>query len=146
MKRTFSASYNNYVLQVGEFENWSDALIEIEIGLTKLKIATCVGIGPICDCATAISFPKGTATAKQKIVCALMLQYPQGMSKDELQNVLMINPDSLATYLTSKQEGLADGFKKKGDNYAIKPDRIFWALQMAGEVISKCEKKMDSAV
>ncbi len=50
MKRTFSAFYNNYELQVGEFENWSDALIEIEIGLTKLKVATYVGIGPICDC------------------------------------------------------------------------------------------------
>ncbi len=68
------------------------------------------------------------------------------MSKDELQNVLMINPDSLATYLSSKQEGLADGFEKEGDNYAIRPDRICWALQMAGEVIFKCEKKMDSAV
>ena len=86
-----------------------------------------------------LELPPINLTMKEKIVCALFLHHPIGISKDDFQIMLDINPDSLATYLTSKQMGIAEGIQKKDDFYSIHDDKLSWARKIITDVISKVE-------
>ncbi len=142
MKRNVSVKFGDYELKVEEFDDWSGAIAELSLGSTIMKIAFIVGHKVIYDSAAPLQFPEGVLTAKEKIVCSLLLRYPDGLSKENLQSATGMKPDSLATYLTSKQEGLAEGFEKSENDYSIKKETIGWAIDIASAALAKCEVKI----
>lgn len=142
MKQSISVRHGEYKIEVDEFDSWISAISELVLGSAIMRIALIVGDEVIYDPSAPLRFPDGVLTSKERIVCALLLRYPEGVSKEHLTTATGMKPDSVATYLTSKQEGLAEGFVKLGDDYAIRKDMVGWALDMVMEAIEKCEKHL----
>jgi hypothetical protein len=142
LKRNVSVRIGDYELKVEEFEDWIGAISELNLGSIIMRITFIVGPEAMYNSEVQLHFPDGVLTAKEKIVCSLLLRYPGGLSKDSLQNSTGIKPDSLATYLTSKKEGLAEGFEKVDEIYSIKKEKVGWALDIVSAAISKCEEKI----
>ena len=137
MKRTLSAKVEGYILAVDDFEDWLDALADIELGRIKLEIAKAAGLDWPFEITTGLTFSSSSVTSKEQIICALLMKYPKGLSKSDLQNATRMKPDSLTTYLTSKQEKIADGIEKQDDEYLIKTSWLNSAMVIAREALRK---------
>ena len=140
MKKMLSVEVEGYTLKVDEIDDWLDALAEIELGRIKIQIAKAASLDWPFDVTSGMTFSCSSVTLKEQIVCALILKYPKGLSKTDLQRATGMNPDSLATYLTSKQERIADWVGKENDEYGIKADRLSFAVAIAKEALMKCSR------
>ncbi|TET09518.1 MAG: hypothetical protein E3J86_07875 [Candidatus Thorarchaeota archaeon] len=137
MTRNLSVKIDDYTLEVEEFEEWIDALADIELGRIKLEIAKVARLGWPFEVSAGLKFSSPSVTSKEQIICALLLKYPKGLSKIDLQSATGMNPDSLATYLTSKQKEIAEGIEKQDDVYVIKDGWLSSAIGIAREALSK---------
>ncbi len=135
MKRTLSAKVEGYILEVEEFEEWMEALADIELGRIKLELAKAAGLDWPFEVTTGMTFSSSSVTSKEQIICALLMKYPKGLSKTDLQKATGMKPDSLVTYLTSKQKQIAEGIEKQDDEYMIKTSWLSSAMVIAREVL-----------
>lgn len=142
MKRTLSVKIDDYILEVEEFEEWMEALADIELGRIKLELAKVAGLNWPFEVSSGLNFSSLSVTSKEQIVCALLLKYPTGLSKTDLKSATGMKSDSLATYLTSKQEKIAEGIEKQGDIYLIKDTWLSSAMMIAKEALRKSNQIM----
>jgi hypothetical protein len=92
------------------------------------------------DISSGLKFSAPTVTSKEQIVCALLISCPKGLTKDELELTTRMKSDSLATYLTSKQKGIAEGIEKQEEIYLLKDNWLVSAMEIARNVLDKCKK------
>ncbi len=144
MKKNLSAKVDDYTLEVEDFEDWMEALADIELGRVKLELTKAAGLSWPFEVSSGLKFSSPTVTAKEQIVCALLLKYPKGLSKIDLQSATGMKSDSLATYLTSKQEKIAEGFEKQDDVYVIKGSWLSTAIVIAGEALRKSNQTLST--
>ena len=138
MRKSISVSVGEYNLHVDDFDDWLEALDEIELGRIKIEVARTVGLDFHSGIGGRKAVPSERITAKERLICILLLHHPKGISKESLQAATGMKPTSLATYLSSKQKGLAEGIKDTDDGYVIEKDRLNWALKIALEAVNKC--------
>jgi hypothetical protein len=140
MKRKLSVKIDDYILEVEDFEEWMGGLANLELGRVKLVLAKAAGLSWPYNVISGLKFSNSSVTSKEHIICALLLMYPKGLSKAELQSATGMKSDSLATYLTSKQEKIAEGIEKQEEVYLLKDTWLVSAMQIARDVLDKCDK------
>lgn len=138
MKRSLSVSIEPYRLEVAEFDNWKQALADIELGQIQMKIVKILGVKWPYTLSAELEIPCKSLSAKEQIVCALLLEYPKGLTKEILQGITGMTSDSVATYLTSKEKGIALGIIKEEENYRLKEEWVVTALAIAENAFEKC--------
>lgn len=129
MKRVLTKSVEGYELQVKGFENWSDAMIEIRVGVSKITIIK--KFKPNYDSGNTLiglTFPKEVENAKERLIVTLLLCYPNGLTIDALHPVIGAKFKTVQNWLTESSKGVTDYFEKKGEEYMIKSNSLYWAL------------------
>lgn len=144
LRKSIPVSVGEYDLHVDDFDDWLEALNEIELGRIRIEIARTTGLGLHSGIARRGAIPCISLTAKERLICALLLQHPKGVSKESLQAATGMKPTSLATYLSSKQEGLAEGIRNTDNGYVIEESWLDWALKIASEAMKKCTESETS--
>ena len=111
--------HGDAVLSVGG-HNWSDAIAKAALGKLKCRVAAVAGYTIEYTSETkqwGIVFGKPVGPVKSRIALALLLAFPERLSRKELVKMVDIKLDSIANYLTKPKKGVKrhiDENKKSG--------------------------------
>ena len=111
--------HGDAVLSVGG-HNWPDAIAKAALGKLKCRIASVAGYTTEYSSETkqwGIVFGKPVGPVKSRIALALLLAFPERLSRKELVKMVDIKPDSIKEYLANPKTGVkphVDENKKSG--------------------------------
>ena len=123
--------HGDAVLSVGG-HNWSDAIAKAALGKLKCRVAAAASYTTEYSSETkqwGIVFGKPVGPVKSQIALALLLAFPERLSRKELVKMVDIKLDSLRNYLTKPEKGIKphiDENKKSG--IILNTEGYSWAI------------------
>ncbi len=111
--------HGNTILSVGG-HNWSDAIAKAALGKMKCRIAAVAGYATEYSSELkqwVIVFGEPIGQIKSRIALALLLAFPERLSREELVKMVDIKPNRIREYLTNTKKGVkphVDENKKSG--------------------------------
>lgn len=129
MQRRISVKEGDIEISVQGFSDWIQALEEVRIGRIKTKISRIMDSTRLYSMLKELAFPSWLSRAVDLITFAMLVEFPNGLTKKELASITGMKKDSVATYLTSKEIGLAEYLTKNDeDKYLLRASSLDWAI------------------
>ena len=130
LRKELSMKVGEYRLRVENFNDWLEAIEEIEIGRRRILLSSVLELREIDRMLEGLSFPSWLDRAADKIVCLLILKHPEGLTKEELSSIIDIKMTLLTTVLTSGDEELVRHLVRDDDIYKLHPESLAWGIEM----------------
>ncbi|TFH04797.1 MAG: hypothetical protein E4H14_13980 [Candidatus Thorarchaeota archaeon] len=104
-------------------------MMEIRVGESKIKITN--KFRPNYNSSstlTKLTFPQKVDNTKDRIIVTLLYCYPNGLTSDVLASITDAKLKTVVNWLTESSKGITDNFEKDGEEYKIRSNNIYWAL------------------
>ncbi|MBD3157492.1 MAG: hypothetical protein GF309_01770 [Candidatus Lokiarchaeota archaeon] len=138
MQRRISVKESNIEISVQGFSDWIEALEEVRIGRIKTRLSRIMDSTRLYSMLNELTFPSWLSRAVDLITFAMLVEFPNGLTKKEAASITGMKEDSVATYLTSKEIGLAEHLTKNDEGkYLLRASSLDWAINQLEKLKEK---------
>jgi len=111
--------------------DWSDAVVQVCVGKTKIRIAALAGQEVGYDFKSGRWFlviPETVGQIKDRVALALLSNFPGRVSRDNLSVISSVQADSLRNYLTKPELEVQPHVNENKDGVVLNETGLEWAF------------------
>jgi hypothetical protein len=122
--------YKDYMITARE-HSWIDAILTTEANKMKIRTLLASGMSLAYDFKEKqwlMKIPESIGIARDRIALALLLYFPESITRDQLSNITAIEKSILNAYLSKSKPEVNAYVAKFQNNVTLNEDGYDWAL------------------